>query len=92
MQDIKITLSTESTVRAPSIEAEADWIRRSCEMGYPPNSEPRHTGDGSWVRSIRGGELGARARVLSLTKQSETAGAAQVWQLVLQLKASGSSV
>jgi hypothetical protein len=68
MRDIKLTLSTELGVRAPSIEDEAAWIRRSGQMGYPLNSVPRESGIGQRVYFIRAGQLVARATIVAFDR------------------------
>jgi hypothetical protein len=60
---IKITLSTERRRRAPSIEAEAGWLRRQRSLWYELNVRPRRAGIGDWVYFIRDGAMVARSHI-----------------------------
>jgi hypothetical protein len=62
MRDIKLTLSTDPRLRAPSIQDEAQRMKREGNLWYPLHVRPKYAGAGCWVYFIRDGELVARAR------------------------------
>jgi hypothetical protein len=70
MSDIKLTLSTDPTKRAPSIEAEARWLEEEGPLWYPLPNRPLKARAGCWVYFIRGGKLVARARASSFDPPS----------------------
>lgn len=68
MDDIKITLSTDEKLRAPSIEAEKEWLEEEGELWYPVGPRcPRRAKEGCWVYFVRGGHLVARGRADEFT-------------------------
>jgi hypothetical protein len=67
MAAIKYTLSTETRRRAPSIEAEAEWLSREGSLWYELNVEPQRATIGDLVYFIRAGEMVARARITDCT-------------------------
>jgi len=63
MADIKLTMSTDERVRAPSIEDEQARLKELGALWYPLGSNrPLRAGKRCWVYLIRDGELVARAR------------------------------
>lgn len=67
MAAIKYTLSTDRTKRAPSIEAEAEWLSREGALWYELNVEPQQAEIGDLVYFIRAGEMVARAQITDCT-------------------------
>jgi hypothetical protein len=63
MAAIKYTLSRDTSRRAPSIEAEAQWLREEGFLWYPLNVKPQRARIGDWVYFIRDGSMVARARI-----------------------------
>ena len=67
MAAIKYTLSKDTSKRAPSIEAEAEWLTREGSLWYELNVEPGELRPGDLVYFIRAGEMVARARITDCT-------------------------
>ena len=67
MAAIKITLSTDRSRRAPSIEAEAEWLTRERSLWYELNVEPRELRPGDLVYFIRDGAMVARSEITACT-------------------------
>ena len=67
MTDIKYTLSKDTSKRAPSIEAEAEWLTREGSLWYELNVEPRELRPGNLVYFIRADKMVARARITDCT-------------------------
>lgn len=76
MAAIKYTLSNDRTKRAPSIEAEAEWLNREGSLWYELNVEPQQADIGDWVYFIRDGLMVARSQITacSWTDASEMGG------------------
>ena len=71
MTDIQLTLSSDRTKRAPSIEEEQQWLRKQGRLWYPlGRNRPLRAAPGDWLYFIRGGQLVARARIESIDAPS----------------------
>jgi len=62
MVDIKLTLSSNPTMRSPSIEEEAQWLEKEGALYYQLQAKPIRASDGCWVYFIRNSQLVARAK------------------------------
>lgn len=67
MAAIKYTLSKDASKRAPSIEAEVEWLTREGSLWYELNVGPRELRPGDLVYFIRAGKMVARARITDCT-------------------------
>jgi len=63
MRDIKITLSTDSKLRAPSAADEARRLLRDGKLAYPLPNRPIQSGPGAYVYFVRDGKVVGRALI-----------------------------
>lgn len=66
MAAIKYTLSKDTGRRAPSIEAEAEWLCDEGALWYPLNVKPQQADKGDLVYLIRDGAMLGRARITDI--------------------------
>lgn len=67
-RDIKLTLSTDPKLRAPSIEAERAWLAKERRLFYPLGPRrPRFTRADNLVYFIRNGKVVARAVIVRIS-------------------------
>lgn len=63
-RNIKLTLSTDPNLRAPSIEAEKAWLAKERKLFYPLGPRrPKFSDAGNFVYFIRAGKVVARALI-----------------------------
>ena len=78
MRDIKLTLSTDTSLRAPNAAAEARWLKEAGDLAYPIPFRPLSAGVGSWVYFISDGLVVARAKISDIKNLTQSESSSRV--------------